>query len=206
MGNDLHTAFYRLLPAMLLIASVTGGVAWAQSGEDEEKAEKPTARKVIINGVRLTPIQLGQLEQAYKIRIQEAEYWYDPKCGAWGVKGGPTAGFIVAGLDFGKPMAEDASGGDTKIYVNGRELHRQDVLALQTLVGPIQQGRYYLDAMGNVGYEGGPVLLNLVLLVQAARAQSPGNGIWRSGITGIGGGWDANGNGYVMGKDWSVSY
>jgi len=50
-----------------------------------------------------------QIETTYRIRIQDAEYWYDKLCGAWGIKNGPTAGFIVAGLDVGGPLAENAS-------------------------------------------------------------------------------------------------
>lgn len=43
------------------------------------------------------------------------------------------------------------------------------VNALQQLVGPVRPGRYWLDAYGNAGFEGGPPLVNL------AQARARGN-------------------------------
>jgi hypothetical protein len=36
-----------------------------------------------------------------------------------------------------------------------------ELYALQQLVGPVRPGRYWLDAYGNAGFEGGPPLVNL---------------------------------------------
>src|SRR6185436_12423702 len=142
------------------------------------------------------------LERAYNVRILDGGYWYDRQCGAWGLDGGPTVGLIMAGLNLGGPLAANASRGQTGVVVNGRELPMQDVTALQQLT-PVYRGRYWMDASGNVGYEGNPnVLLNLVQLSNRARG---GGGTYhsRSWITGIGSGGDGK-TSYVMGKDFSV--
>ena len=55
---------------------------------------------------------------------------------------------------------------------NGRQLHRTDVVYLQQCT-PVIPGRYWLDARGNGGVEGGPIQWNLALLCSAL---PPGNG------------------------------
>lgn len=166
-------------------------------------------RKVVVNGVTLPADTLQALEQQYHIRIEDADYWYDAKCGAWGLRGGPTLGFIPAGLKLGGPLAADASGTGTGVFLNGREAHAQDVLALQSILGQVLPGRYFVDAQGNAGYEGGPPLVNLVVAAQQQASRQPGN--WHSKVLDAGGAWDGNGSGYVMGHDasgkaWSASY
>lgn len=109
---------------------------------------------------------LAQLEAAYRTRLPDGAYWYDPVCGAFGAWGGPVLMVLPAGLALGGPVPADASGGGTGIFVNGREIHAFDALYLQHLLGPIQPGRYFTDAYGNAGLEGGPVLVNLLQAAQ----------------------------------------
>lgn len=164
-------------------------------------------RAVIINQTRLDDATVQALEQAYQVQVLDGRYWYDARSGAWGYEGGPVAGLILPGLDLGGPLRADASGGTTSVFVNGRELHVQDVLALQQLVGVVLPGRYWLDAYGNVGYEGGPALLNLAVLAQQASGgggAGGGNTFYRSGATDIGAGSSGDFS-YVMGDGWSVS-
>jgi hypothetical protein len=160
-------------------------------------------RNVVVNGVRLGDLEVSALEQEYGIQIEDAAYWYDKLCGAWGLEGGSTAGFIFPYLDLGGPLRADASGGNTHVFVNGRELHQYDVLSLQQLLGPLVPGRYWLDAQGNAGIEGGPILFNLIELAKAAGG-GQGSTFYRSNITDIGAG-SSGGTSYVMGKDWSVT-
>jgi hypothetical protein len=161
-----------------------------------------TTRNVVINKQRLDTETIQALERLYQVRVQDGAYWYDPMCGVWGFEGGPGVSFIHPGLNLGGPLRADASRGDTNVFVNGRELHRQDVLALQQLVGFVNPGRYWLDAYGTVGYEGGPAILNLVMLARQTGG-GQGNTFYRSGNTDIGAG-SSGGTSYVMGKDWSV--
>ena len=49
-----------------------------------------------------------------------------------------------------------------------------DVAGLQQLLGAVWPGRWWVDAQGNYGLEGGPPLGNLVAIAQAHRASGAG--------------------------------
>lgn len=155
-----------LLAAILMLAAHTHDAA-AQARQ-RRTAEEP--RQVFINSVRMPENQIRALEMGYRVRIADGRYWYDARSGAWGVEGGPTAGLILPGLPVGGPLREDASAGRTGVLVNGRRLPTADLVALQQLTGPIQPGRYWVDANGDAGFEGGPPIVNLHAL--AARSRS----------------------------------
>ena len=72
------------------------------------------------------------------------------------MEGGPTLGFTRAGLKLGGVLRADASHGKTRVFINGRELHLEDVLSLRQLFHPypILHGRYWVDSCGNYGKEG----------------------------------------------------
>ena len=107
-------------------------------------------RTVIVNRLPLSDEQMTALEQSYQTPIQDGAYWYDRVSGAWGIEGGPVAGFVVAGINVGGDLRPDASHGNTNVFINGRELHIQDVRALQQL-GPVLPGRYWVMLTGIVG-------------------------------------------------------
>jgi hypothetical protein len=123
---------------------------------------------VIINGVPLSDEKVKALEKLYGVRILNGDYWYDKVCGAWGYRGGPAVGFILPFLDLGGPLQPDASKGNTGVFINGRQLHVLDVRALQQ-IGPVYQGRYWVNAQGYYGIEGGPAIGNLWLLANSTR-------------------------------------
>ena len=130
---------------------------------------EPAARAVKFNGHALDAdglATLAKLEAAYRTRLPDGAYWYDPVCGAFGAWGGPVLVILPAGLALGGPVPANASGTGSGIFVNGREIHAFDVLYLQHLLGPINPGRYFTDAYGNAGQEGGPVMVNLLQAAQ----------------------------------------
>jgi len=129
-------------------------------------------RHVIVNRVRLTPQQVAGFESRWSVRVQDGRYWYDRRSGAWGMDGGPTAGWILPGLDLGGPLPADASRGSSGVFINGRELPEADVSALLRIT-PVYQGRWWVDAQGSFGAEGGPVLGNLWVLARQ-RGMRPG--------------------------------
>jgi hypothetical protein len=170
-------------------------LAFTRQGGAPGPAPRPeaTAREVVINGARLSQERIETLERQYRTTIPAGRFWYDARCGAWGVEGGPTVGFLMAGLDLPGPMPAGISGGGTGIFINGREIHPQERMTLHQLLGAAYPGRYWLDARGNLGLEGGAVLVNL-----AAVAQRSGGGS-RAGITsGMGGTVGVDGSGGVM--------
>ena len=178
--------FYALLAAGSLILSSQG---------------EAQTRRVLINSVRLPDAQVQGLERQYRISLADGDYWYDKRSGAWGMRGGPTVGFTLAGLNVGGQLHADASAGNTGVFINGRELHQYDVMALMQL-GPVYQGRYWVDGQGFFGIEGGPALGNLWLLAQAAGRRSGGA---QSTYTRSGAMFGSDGNGCLVFNDPSSS-
>jgi hypothetical protein len=150
-----------IVPAFILMACnlVTASLAGAQ-----------VTGRVSVNRVELAADVVQQLAQS-GIRVAPGDYWYDAASGLFGMMGGPGLGFTMPGLQLGGALAPDASGGGsgvlTGVFVNGRELHPQDVAALSAL-GPVYPGRYWLRFDGWYGLEGGMPLGNLIYLAQQA--------------------------------------
>ncbi len=158
---------------------------------------------VYVNGRQLTYQQVNALSQYYQVKIAQGRYWYDQTCGLWGYEGAAASGVMHANLDFGAPMRSNASAGRTGVFLNGRQLNHQELRYWQQFTGYIQPGRYWLDANGYAGPEGGYATINLAqAAAQQQRASGGSNNFWRSNTTGVGTG----GNGkdfYVIGKGWS---
>ena len=154
---------------------------------------------VVVNAQALSPGEVRALEQRFAIRTQAGRYWYGTVSGAWGFERGPTLGFVPAGLRLGGRLRADASGGGTNVFINGRELHPLDVWSLSQL-GPSVRGRWWVDAQGTFGPEGGPALGNLLLRAQMrAQQQSPWGGSTRDGRHFLG--RDSNGCMYYQGSN-----
>lgn len=144
--------------AMFFAVLLVAGAVHAQQG-------------VVVNGVALDAQTLGQLQAAYGA-IAPGRYWYDPMSGLWGRERAAHGGQIQPGLRLGGPLRRDSSGGGTGVVINGREIHPSELAQLQQLFGTVSPGRYWLNAQGIGGYEGGPAQFN----VPAAAAQRSGGG------------------------------
>jgi hypothetical protein len=117
---------------------------------------------VIVNGVGVPAKTVQALEKAYGVPIAPGRYWYDDFSGAWGAEGGPIVGQLLPGLKLGGPLKANASRGNTGVFINGRELTMAEVLGLQQACRTaVQRGRYWVNAAGIGGYEGGPAVFNL---------------------------------------------
>ncbi len=157
------------------------------------------ARNVNVNGAKISIALLADLERRYQLRFYDGDYWYDPASGACGVLGGPVMAFIIPGLTLGGALAADASAGNTGVFINGRELPQFDLIMLTRLIGFIVPGRYYLDANGNAGFEGGPPLANLI--AASRQAQRAGGGdLWYSAANNAGS-THYIADGFVIGRD-----
>jgi hypothetical protein len=158
-------AFVRRLAFMLALA-----VPAAQA-QDE----------VQINGRALDEAQrktLAALEQRIG-PVPPGAYWYDMRTGAAGRWGGPVAAFLPPGLPLAGPLPAQASGGGdgrlTAVFINGRELHPSDVMALREY-GQVYPGRYSWDTKGNVSLEGGMYLFNFYAVMNARNSRGGGGG------------------------------
>ncbi len=150
---------------------------------------------VLVNEAPLSPDQVGQLQQVLGSAVLPGEYWYDSFSGLWGYKGGPYSGQILAGLNLGGPLRADASGGGTGVFINGREIHPMEYAQLQRNFGMINPGRYWLNAQGIGGYEGGPAQFNLAFSANGG-----------SGGAGGDAGYNVNAAGASLGSDGNCSY
>ncbi|KAK4268855.1 hypothetical protein QN277_022085 [Acacia crassicarpa] len=77
--------------------------------------------------------------------IQPGNYWYDFRAGFWGVMDGPCLGIISPHIEeFSYPMPENCAGGNTGVFVNGRELHGKDLDLLAGRGLPTDRDRSYI--------------------------------------------------------------
>lgn len=147
----------------------------------------PAADHVVVNGHTLDAAGRAALRQleAQTGAVPPGRYWYDAATGAAGLWGGPMTALLPPGLPLPGPVPAAASGGGdgrwTGVFINGRELHPQDVIGLRQF-GTVVPGRYRWDAWGNVSLEGGPWLFNFHAVAQAqARTQQGSRSLWRPG-------------------------
>ena len=167
-GNPLPALGQRLVFERHVSAGDDHAAVPAESPADSAAR----ASDVFVNGEALGAEQRVAFERKYQTRLVAGRYWYDRRSGAWGMEGGPTMSFILPSLPLPGPMPENISGGGTGIFINGRELHPADRQALIFMFGAAWPGRYWLDANGNLGFEGGGVLINLAALARQRQATS----------------------------------
>jgi hypothetical protein len=183
------TTISGLVVRAAVAATVLGGAMAPGPAAAQERA-------VTVNRVRLGDQQVAQLERLYRVRVADGRYWYDARSGAWGVWGGPALGVMHPGLALGAPLPASASGGGsggvTGVFVNGRELHPLDVMALRQITPVVLPGRYWVDASGTGGREGGPAYFNLYAMAAQARAAGRGGRSWIH--NGPGGGMGGDGD------------
>jgi len=132
--------------------------------------------------------QVLSAEYAANAQIPAGRYWYDTRSGLWGLEGQAVAGVVQAGLPAAA-LDPNISGGNTGVFVNGRHLPTPEVSALSRLFQrQLPPGRYFLDANGDMGDEGGAPVINIVALMQQKQAQNNGGRAATSAPGGGGGG------------------
>jgi len=177
--------YFKKIFILVVCCTVFNNIAFA--------ANNNTAN-VIINDKQLSAMEVKQLASSFGGQVIPGSYWYDSKTGAWGRQCGPGLGLGQTGLKLGGKLKSNASCGNTAVFVNGRELHAQDLSLLQSLAGYIAPGRYWMDAQLNAGVEGGPALVNYRTL--AAQKNRGGDNFWSSRY-GAGNSNSDNSQGYV---------
>ena len=160
--------------SIALVFSLTSVTVVAQ---EQAKAES----EVRINGSVMTPELLTEFQAFYGVRPTPGNYWYDSYSGLYGAMGYQAAGMMMPGHTLGE-MPANASGGNTGVFMNGRNLTAVEVNYIAALLQtPAMPGRYWLDAYGNCGIEGQPVPLVHFYEVSRMRFGSGGgDNFWSS--------------------------
>ena len=147
-----------------------------QTAQPSTPGNQAEQKQVVFNGRALTARQLQEVETLYRTKAHPGNYWYDSKSGLYGAVGSGAAGFMYPGHDLG-PLAADASGGNTGVFINGRNVTMQEGQILSYLAGvQVMPGRYWLDAAGNAGYENNPVPVGNLFAAALTRQQGGGGG------------------------------
>ena len=177
-------------------------------GSEGSKEIKNKKAKVIINDVTWDEKMESEFKNVYKMDPIPGDYWYDAVSGLWGKKGGPALSFIYPGHNYGK-LESNVSLGNTGIFINGREIPSEEAYIWSLVMGvPAQQGRYWLNGQGYVGYEGSNIaLFNLFVLAKRNSYQAKGgsDNFWSSSLAR---GNEEGGFGYVSipGSGITVTY
>jgi len=157
-GETMRLLTTTCLFALLTATGLSAAPALAQQAWQPAGGMQPQPSTVTVNGQPLPPATLAQLGG----QVPPGQYWYDTKSGAYGVWGGPTQGFIQAGLAISAPLSANASNGQTGVFINGRNLPQQDLSAVNQMLGrSLGAGRYTVDGQGNLKQQGGRQIANL---------------------------------------------
>ncbi|GER48659.1 hypothetical protein STAS_25828 [Striga asiatica] len=119
------------------------GIGVSDSNRSNEDFEQEKAN-VIVNG-HLIPARLIKKAEKLAGPVYPGNYWYDFRAGFWGVMGGPCLGIIPPFIEeFNHPMPEHCAGGNTNVFVNGRELNQKDLNLLVNRGLPKERERSYI--------------------------------------------------------------
>ena len=165
---------------------------------------------IVVNKVELTAAEALGISQAVGQPIVPGRYWYDPQSGLWGYEGGPYAGQLPAALPMIRgALQPDASGGMTRVFINGRAVHPMTLMQAQASMGPIPEGRYSMNVYGQIVMEGQP-FPPLPQQAQQGGGFSGGNAVYLPGRTsdgradGLHTGRASDGCTYIVTGDYSA--
>ena len=177
-ADQIEAEDSKMRNTILLLSALSAAAAATASLEGQ----------VVVNGQEVAQQQFAQELGRYGIQlpapVPDGAYWYDQVAGLWGVQGGPTMGQLPAGLNLGGELQSNASGGGSNVYINGRALHQQEIAYLYQLFGTVIPGRFWMNAQGIGGMEGGPAMFSIAAAIQAKSASGGGSSWIHRGIFG----------------------
>ncbi|XP_061375803.1 extra-large guanine nucleotide-binding protein 1-like [Gastrolobium bilobum] len=107
----------------------------AQIMQDERSCEANQIPPELVH-VNLGPLNRKQLMLLLNCpnppkQLQSGSNWYDQSSGFWGKEGQPPCEIITPQLDVGGRLKENASNGNTKVTINGRDITKKELWILK---------------------------------------------------------------------------
>ncbi|KAF2601662.1 hypothetical protein F2Q70_00024354 [Brassica cretica] len=114
------------------------------SFKDLKKSMQNEGGSDVLVNEHLVAERLVKMAEKQAGPIRPGNYWYDYRAGFWGVMGGQCLGILPPFIEeLNYPMPENCSGGNTRVFVNGRELHQKDLRLLIARGLPRDRDRSY---------------------------------------------------------------
>ncbi|XP_009142651.1 uncharacterized protein LOC103866473 isoform X1 [Brassica rapa] len=114
------------------------------SFKDLKKSMQNEGESDVLVNEHLVAERLVKMAEKQAGPIRPGNYWYDYRAGFWGVMGGQCLGILPPFIEeLNYPMPENCAGGNTRVFVNGRELHEKDLRLLIARGLPRDRDRSY---------------------------------------------------------------